>query len=137
MKHISKNLQLLSKPNHFNGFNISCMKHISKNLQLLSKPNHFNGFNRRPREGFDGSSYLVVFTGPFWAILIVSGVALSGILYWILRLDFRETGSKHLLLSATSFVALSLLCREISGISTRSVPTLLGMRPIVSKNPKI
>jgi hypothetical protein len=61
----------------------------------------------------------VVFTNLFWVTLAATSAALSASLFFVLRRENAAAGATELMLQASSFVALSLFCREVGGISSK------------------
>ena len=69
---------------------------------------------RKPLDDFDTLSYFSVFSLKFWFTIIVSGVALIFIMYWILRLDqVEDEFQSNRFMAALSFTLSALFCREI------------------------
>jgi len=64
-------------------------------------------------EALDAKAYLIVFSDPFWIVLLFSTIVLILFIYFMLRFDsVDDTYQSNRLAAAFSFTMLSLVCKE-------------------------
>jgi len=87
-------------------------------LPIISQ--HKKLITRKPTENFDYSSYLSVFSVPFWTTLAISALLLVLFMFGILSINSDHQKQKsYCLVRAFTFVTLSLFGREIFWLNTK------------------